>query len=189
MSISATAASEMRAVSHNLFASASENPPAYLVRENIQMLISTPLISKGRAVGSLTIGSRRSDADQQPAIEQLTAIGQQIAMAVENARLYQAAERWADELDLLHRVSSRLTSTLDPDTVNDAIAEQSTRLLGCQMASVFRWPKGHKECQLVASYGMSEAERSVLHNNAYPWRTPTGTGYRPATHSQRRCSE
>ena len=170
MDISVAAATEMRTVSHAVFDSPSEDPPEWLVRENIQMLISTPLISKGRAVGSLTIGSQHSDAVQQPILEQLTAIGQQIAMAVENARLYQAAERWADELNLLHQVSNRLTSTLDPDTINEAIPEQSTRLLGCDMASLFRWPTEHKECRLVASYGMSQAAQAVLHNHTYPWR-------------------
>ncbi len=77
-------------------------------------------------------------------------------MAVENARLYQAAERSTAELDLLHRVSGRLAATLDPDAVNRTIAEQSTRLGGCSKAAVFRCSDNQKTCELVASHGLGQ---------------------------------
>ena len=116
-------------------------------------LVSTPLISQGRALGALTLGSRRPDAILPEGIDLLTAIGQQIGIAVENARLYQETERWAEELALLHQVSLCLNSTLDADTIHWQIAEQSAKLMACQIAHVFRWDETLHEAVGVLSYG------------------------------------
>jgi two-component system nitrate/nitrite sensor histidine kinase NarX len=56
------------------------------------MLASAPLTSKGQALGALTLGSARRDAIPPEGSELLTAIGRQIGVAIENARLYQQAE-------------------------------------------------------------------------------------------------
>ncbi len=59
----------------------------FVVEEGIETLVSTPLVSKGWALGALTPGARRPGAIPQQGLELLTAIGQQIGMAVKNARL------------------------------------------------------------------------------------------------------
>ena len=163
----AAAIEETEAVTLSLCASEFADPPECITREHLQTLISIPLITKGRSLGALAVGSRRLDAEQQPVMEQLTSIGQQIAMAIENARLYQATERSRMDLAVLHRISGQLSATLDPDMVNSAIAEQSTRLLGCSMSVVLRCTKWPKQCEVVASYGLNSTEKTVL-QSAYP---------------------
>jgi nitrate/nitrite-specific signal transduction histidine kinase len=138
--------------------------------EGREMLVSAPLVSKGRAVGALTLGSHRAEPIQQPELELVTAIGQQIGMAIENAHLYQVAERSAEMLTLLHQVSMVLTSTLDPAKIYDQIAEQSVKLLGCQMACIFTWGEEEPSVELVTSYGVNEAEGSLL------WTRPDASG-------------
>jgi nitrate/nitrite-specific signal transduction histidine kinase len=125
-------------------------------------LVSTPLLAKGRALGALTLGARRMDAIQQSGLDLLTAIGQQIGMAIENARLYQEAERWARELTLLHQVSTFLTSTLDAQRIYDQMAEQSTKLLGCQVACVMLWEEDLQEARAISGYGMTESDKRIL---------------------------
>jgi signal transduction histidine kinase len=120
---------------------------------DVRTLVSTPLVSKGQALGALTLGSQRADAILPEGIDLLTAIGQQIGMAVENARLYHETERWAEELALLHQVSLCLNSTLDANTIYQQIAEQSAKLMACQMAHVFRWDEALDEAVGVFSYG------------------------------------
>jgi signal transduction histidine kinase len=117
--------------------------------ENLKTLISTPLVSKERAVGALSLGSRRPDAIPATELEIVQAIGQQIGMAVENARLYREAGRMAEELALLHESSFFLTGTLDAATIYHQLAEQTTKLLGCQMALVLDWdPDRQSACGL-----------------------------------------
>ena len=113
-------------------------------------------------MGALTLGSRQADTVRQPELELLTAIGQQIGMAIENARLYRAAERSAEELTLLHQVSIFLTSTLDSAEIQDQITEQSAKLLGCQMACVLTWDEALQRTEIVSSYGLTESQGEIV---------------------------
>ena len=59
-----------------------------LKREELKTLVHVPLTSKGCTLGSMCIGTRRQHEFNKGEQELLTAIGSQIAVAVENARLY-----------------------------------------------------------------------------------------------------
>jgi signal transduction histidine kinase len=64
-----------------------------LQREDLRTLVHVPLTAKGCTLGSLCIGThlaREFDPEEQ---EMLNAIGSQIAVAVENARLYAEVQR------------------------------------------------------------------------------------------------
>jgi two-component system nitrate/nitrite sensor histidine kinase NarX len=66
-----------------------------LITEGVQLVISTPLMAKGRTVGALDLGAcspRRISPEQ---LSLLAAIGHQIGVAVENARLYEQAKQLA----------------------------------------------------------------------------------------------
>lgn len=67
----------------------------FIVQEGFQSLASAPLLSKGRALGVLTLGTRRRQAFSSREVALLGAIGQQVGVAVENAQLYEllAAEQ------------------------------------------------------------------------------------------------
>ena len=160
--ISSEAVTAMRATVHAVSDYPAEDRSSFIAKEGLQMLVSTPLVSKGRAVGVITLGSRRADAIQQPELELLTAIGQQIGMAIENARLYQTAGRRAEELALLHQVSIFLTSTLDSARIYDQIAEQSAKLLGCPMACILNWDEQCQRVEMISSYGLDESEVEIL---------------------------
>jgi PAS domain S-box-containing protein len=162
LGISTEAVTGMQAVTRTVSDYPTGELPSYIVKESLQTLVSTPLLSKGRAVGALTLGSRQADAVRQSELELLTAIGQQIGMAIENARLYRAAERSAEELTLLHQVSIFLTSTLDPAEIYEQIAEQSAILLGCQMACILAWDKEHQRAKMVSGYGLTESQGEIL---------------------------
>lgn len=64
-----------------------------LKNERISALMHIPLMTKGWALGSMCVGTRHNmqfDEDEQ---KLMTAIGNQIAIAVENARLYAEVQR------------------------------------------------------------------------------------------------
>ncbi len=66
-----------------------------ICRENLQLIISVPLMAKGQMLGAIQLGThtpRNVTADE---LSLLAAIGQQTGVAVENARLYEHAEESA----------------------------------------------------------------------------------------------
>ncbi len=134
----------------------TKHPPSFIVEEGLQTMASTPLVSRGRTVGALNLGSRQPHAIPPQGLELLTAIGQQIGVAVENAHLYSETERWAAELALLHEVSVFLTSTFDPGTIYDQMAEQSAKLLGCPVSIIFRWDEERRVAAVISTYGLAD---------------------------------
>jgi signal transduction histidine kinase len=64
-----------------------------LQREHIIALMHVPLLTKGRSLGSMCVGTRSLQLFEDDEQKLLTAIGNQIAIAVENARLYAEVQR------------------------------------------------------------------------------------------------
>ena len=64
----------------------------------IRSVIIVPLSSKGKVNGTLCVAMHSHRWFQPEEIELLTAIGNQIGVAVENARLYQQQQKVAEEL-------------------------------------------------------------------------------------------
>ena len=80
----------------------------YHLKQGIRSIVYLPLIAKGKAIGSLIIASRQPNAYSQRHVTLLEQLAYQIAMPVENSRLYAEAEEKArvDELTgLLNRRS------------------------------------------------------------------------------------
>lgn len=152
--ISFQAVADMQPMLLDMSDASTKRPPPFIVEEDLQTMASTPLVSGGKTVGALNLGARRPHAISPQELELLTAIGRQIGIAVENAHLYREVERWAEELTLLHEVSVFLTSTFDPVTIYNQMAEQSAKLLGCPATSVFRWDEERREAVVISGYGM-----------------------------------
>ncbi len=66
-----------------------------LIRSGIKLVVSAPLLARGKMVGAIDLGSMtmRDIAPQELSL--LAAIGHQIGVAVENARLYEKAQQLA----------------------------------------------------------------------------------------------
>jgi PAS domain S-box-containing protein len=140
----------------------------------IRRLISVPLISKGRAVGVLALGSLHAISVPTHKLELLTAIGQQIGMAIENARLFKEAENWAAELSRLHEASSYLTASFDLYQVYHEIARQSAWLLRCPKSCVIHLNSQDGQFDLAASFGLNQDEQLAWQEQVPAWEFLTG---------------
>ncbi len=71
-----------------------------LLREGIRSSVRLPLIAKGEAIGALCLDSSTPHCYGEPELELLVPLGEQLAIAIENVRLFQEANRLAitDEL-------------------------------------------------------------------------------------------
>ncbi len=162
MAVSVEAVTDLRAVVRSGSDFSDHDAAADAAGQRLAVVVSAPLVSKGRAVGALTLGSRRAEHVPPATLALLTAIGQQIGMATEHARLFRAAEHSAEVLSLLHQASVSLASTLDAARIYDQIAVQAAQLLDCRMACVLTWDEAGQQGEMVSSYGISEAEGDIL---------------------------
>ena len=69
-----------------------------IVKQHLHSTLVVPLSSKGKVSGTLCAAMRSQRDFHKEEIELLTAIGNQISVAVENARLYQRQQEGAEEL-------------------------------------------------------------------------------------------
>jgi nitrate/nitrite-specific signal transduction histidine kinase len=98
----------------------AELPTESPVRERIaalgvEQVIAIPLMAKGRMVGSLNLSTNRSRTYPPEQMALLKAIGQQIGVAVENARLYEQAGQsaaMAERSRLARELHDAVTQTL-----------------------------------------------------------------------------
>ena len=84
-------------------------------RQGLQVVVSVPLIAQGRTVGAINLGSYAPRYVPQEELSLLASIGQQIGVAVENARLYEQAQQLA-----IMKERSRLARDLH-DSVTQAL--------------------------------------------------------------------
>jgi PAS domain S-box-containing protein len=103
--LSGKAAAEKKPVVLDVQDYPSQRLAPYILGEGFQTLASTPLLSAGQAVGAMNLSTRRPRAFPPEELALLTAIGQHLGSAVQNARLYQETRAWAAELE--RRVEER----------------------------------------------------------------------------------
>jgi signal transduction histidine kinase len=66
-----------------------------LENEGVRLVVSTPLLAKGRTLGAIDLGTDVVRDIQPEELSLLAGIGHQIGVAVENARLYEQAQQLA----------------------------------------------------------------------------------------------
>ncbi|HET8562628.1 MAG TPA: GAF domain-containing sensor histidine kinase, partial [Candidatus Binatia bacterium] len=100
-----------------------------LEMEGVQQIINVPLFAKGRLVGAFNLGTRHARPVTPEEMSLLASIGQQVAVAVENARLYDQAEQSAAIAER-HRLSRELHDSVTQSIYSVTMyAEAAVRLL------------------------------------------------------------
>jgi PAS domain S-box-containing protein len=102
-----------------------DNP--YLPETRSEMAL--PLIARHQAVGAMTVQSEEQAAFSDEDIAVLQTMADQVANAIENARLLEETQRSADRERLVGEITARMRETLDMDTVlKTAIREMGDTL-------------------------------------------------------------
>ncbi len=152
----------------------------HLDKEVICTLMGAPLIAKGEIVGAIALGSQQVEPLDQTILDLLDGMCNQVGMAVENAYLYQEAEKWAEKLSTLHQAGIKLGSTLDVDQIIKEIIDQSIKLTGRKAACLLSWNKKKGVLSWIASEGFNldmKATMAISPNDGHLfdalWRTKT----------------
>ncbi len=88
----------------------------YHLKQGVRSIAYLPLFAKGEAIGSLIVASRNPDAYSQRHLSLLEQLASQIAMSIENSRLYAEAEEKA-RIDQLTGLLNR--RSLDEVMINE----------------------------------------------------------------------
>ncbi len=91
--------------------------------------VALPLRSRGRVIGVLDIQSSQLGAFSEEDATTLQTMADQLASAIDNARLYEEAQRHVEELTALRSIDVAISSTLDLDGVLRVLHSQIADLV------------------------------------------------------------
>jgi pimeloyl-ACP methyl ester carboxylesterase len=74
--------------------------------EHVRSFLSVPIIARQKMIGALMADSVRLDSFGEADVHTAEALAQHIAVAVENARLFEETRRHAEQLAILNRIAS-----------------------------------------------------------------------------------
>jgi serine phosphatase RsbU (regulator of sigma subunit) len=110
---------------------------------NYRALIAVPLQIGDRVLGTLLLVDDHQRVIQDQEIEFVRAVGHQIAIAIENARLFAERERQVAELSALSDISHAASTTLELRTLLRHIARALARFMRADVFSVVVYDAEH----------------------------------------------
>jgi sigma-B regulation protein RsbU (phosphoserine phosphatase) len=125
------------ATGHSVRVNDTSKDPRYInAIDSVRSELAVPLMSQGKCVGVLDIQSRHLDYFTRDQQNILTLLASRLAVAIENARLFQKVRAQADTLLLLNEVSRETSATLDVEELLRRAAEQTKRVIDYQILSI-----------------------------------------------------
>jgi signal transduction histidine kinase len=103
----------------------------------MKTFLGVPILLRGIAYGNLYLTEKADGADFTEADEELVQLlAAQAAVAIENARLYEASTRWSDQLESLNEVASALVSEIDLQRLLSLIADRLRDLIDARLVTI-----------------------------------------------------
>src|SRR5262249_52303013 len=119
--------------------------------EGFKAVAAAPLRSKQRVHGALAVHHWTERTFTEEEVYALTLMGEQAALAIDNARLYAEATRHADRLRELAEVERAVAGSLDVDVVLQRIADATARLVGAPVVHLWSAEPGARVLELRAA--------------------------------------
>jgi signal transduction histidine kinase len=116
----------------------------------MRSFLGVPVILRGVAYGNLYLTEKRGGEDFTEEDQELvTLLAGQAAVAIENARLYEASARWSRQLQSLQEVGNALATEPDLDRLLDLIVRRLRELLGARVVAL-ALPSGADDLRFAA---------------------------------------
>jgi len=133
------------ATGHSVRVSDTSKDPRYISAiDNVRSELAVPLMLRGKCVGVLDIQSRHADYFTRDQQNILTLLASRLAVAIENARLFQKVSSQAETLLLLNEVARETGSILDVEELLRRAAEQTKRVIDYQILSLMLYDEDQK---------------------------------------------
>ena len=134
--------------------------PAYILEQTTHhATLGQPLLYYDRLVGTINVDRESAERPFTEADRDLLGLfATQAAIAIENARLFTAAEQRAAELGTLREIGQAITGRLELSAVLEAVVMGVMRLLDNPLAQIILWDEASQSLHYGAAVG-SQAER------------------------------
>jgi signal transduction histidine kinase len=122
--------------------------------------LGVPILLRGVAYGNLYL-TEKQDGDFTDEDEELVKLlAAQAAVAVENARLYESATEWSQQLESLNEVGAALVGELELDPLLDLVATRLRQLIGARLVAI-ALPAG-EALRIAAADGEGAADLTAV---------------------------
>jgi signal transduction histidine kinase/DNA-binding response OmpR family regulator len=122
----------------------------------VRSWLGVPLVTKERVVGVLTLDKNQPGAFSDADARYLFTLAFQIAIAVENAQLFQEWERQATHLKLINEVNQEITTILDVGTLYHKLGQAIARRLPYDRVALLEMDSSGDFLLLRACYGRGQ---------------------------------
>jgi signal transduction histidine kinase len=124
----------------------------------MRSFLGVPVLLRGVAYGNLYLTEKAGGEDFTEEDQELvTLLAAQAAVAIENARLYEASTRWSRQLESLNEVGNALATETDLDRLLDLVARRLRELLDARVVTILL-PSGPEELRFAVAAGEGGGE-------------------------------
>ena len=123
-----------------------------LIANNLSAYVGVPLIARDTTVGTLSMFHSQTLKVSESDIALLDSIGRQVGLAIENARLFQETKRRTEELAIVNRVTTAVSSSLELDTDLQIIAKEVSQIVSALHVGITLLDEEKENLVLVADY-------------------------------------
>src|SRR5687768_7242559 len=119
-----------------------------LREEQYESILAVPILARDRLEGALNVRTEAPREFKPAEIDLLMAIAGQVAQAIENAKLYEAAQQRVAELEALASISEAVSESLYLEESLEAIVKRTMDAVGATGAAlvledgIVAWPEG-----------------------------------------------
>jgi PAS domain S-box-containing protein len=152
--------SQMIETGQPIFVTDIQADPHWLRRSEIgwRSYVGAPIRVQGRVIGFLNVHSTTPNFFGPQQAEQLRMFANQVAIALENARLYEEARQRVRELSLLYETGEMVSGTLALDEMLDVALKAVREALGFDFVVISLVDEQAGEVRSVRGLGISERQ-------------------------------
>ena len=136
---------------------------------SVRSWLGVPLIVRDRLVGAIAVQAFRPHAFAEADRRFLEALAGQVASSIENARLFEATRRQAEELRVLVEISSSLRAAPTVEAMLPILLQRSAEAVGASAASVMIADRETGRLERVHSHPPGAARLGSASDDPLTW--------------------
>ena len=114
--------------------------------------IALPLAVRGQVIGVLDVQSTEVGAFTEGDVATLQTMADQLAVAIESARLYQMLQQEAKQLALINQIAAEISSTLDLDKILQTLVNELAQVIRVEQCAIALFDERGEYGDVVAEY-------------------------------------
>jgi signal transduction histidine kinase len=120
--------------------------------------LGVPILLRGVAYGNFYLTEKAGGEDFNEEDQEIVSLlAAQAAVAIENARLYEASTQWSKQLESLNEIGNALATETDLERLLDLVARRLRELLDARLVTVLL-PAGADDLRFVAVAGERDSD-------------------------------